>query len=86
MEVFLLSPFKGERPAPAATTYLAADDSYTMASELGMLGKIMDQDLFNMPKVQKGLEQTIKPGVTLGTYQESKVRWLHQLLGEWVEG
>jgi hypothetical protein len=57
-----------------------------MAAELGMLGKIMDQDLFNMPKVQKGLEQTIKPGVTLGTYQESKVRWLHQLLGEWVEG
>jgi len=86
MEVFLLAPFKGERPPPAPTTYLAAEDSYTMAAELGMLGKIMDQDLFNMPKVQKGLEQTIKPGVTLGTYQESKVRWLHQLLGEWVEG
>jgi len=86
MEVFLLAPFKGERPPPAATTYLAPEDSYTMAAELGMLGKIMDQDLFNMPKVQKGLEQTIKPGVTLGTYQESKVRWLHQLLGEWVEG
>jgi len=86
MEVFLLAPFKGERPPPAATTYLAPEDSYTMAGELGMLGKIMDQDLFNMPKVQKGLEQTAKPGVTLGTYQESKVRWLHQLLGQWVEG
>lgn len=86
MEVFLLSPFNGERPRPAKTTYLDADDSYTEATELGMLGKIMDQDLFNMPKVQKGLEQTAKPGVTLATYQESKVRWIHTLLGQWVEG
>jgi phenylpropionate dioxygenase-like ring-hydroxylating dioxygenase large terminal subunit len=86
MEVFLLSPFKGERPRPAKTTYLDADDSYTEATELGMLGKIMDQDLFNMPKVQKGLEQTAKPGITLATYQESKVRWIHTLLGQWVEG
>jgi phenylpropionate dioxygenase-like ring-hydroxylating dioxygenase large terminal subunit len=86
MEVFLLAPFKGERPLPAKTTYLGPDDSYTLAGELGLLGKIMDQDLFNMPKVQKGLEQAFKPGVTLATYQESKVRWLHQLLGQWVEG
>jgi hypothetical protein len=38
-----------------------------------------------MAKVQKGLEMTRKPGVTLANYQESKVRWLHTLLGEWVE-
>ena len=37
-----------------------------------------------MAKVQKGLETTCKPGVTLANYQESKIRWLHQLLGEWV--
>jgi hypothetical protein len=39
-----------------------------------------------MPKVQLGLESTYKPGVTLASYQESKVRWLHHKLGEWVEG
>ena len=39
-----------------------------------------------MPKVQQGLESTYKPGVTLANYQESKVRWLHHRLGEWVEG
>ena len=50
-----------------------------------MLGKVFNQDLFNMAKVQKGLEMTRKPGVTLANYQESKVRWLHTLLGEWVE-
>jgi hypothetical protein len=51
-----------------------------------MLGKVFQQDSFNMPMVQKGLGQTAKPGVTLASYQESKVRWLHQKLGEWVEG
>jgi hypothetical protein len=84
MEIFLLAPFTGERPPPAPTTYLEPNDPYTAAAELGLLGKIMDQDLFNMPKVHKGLRQTAKAGVTLATYQESKVRWLHTLLGEWV--
>jgi nitrite reductase/ring-hydroxylating ferredoxin subunit len=86
MDVFLLSPFAGERPPPAATTHLDFDQDWTDAPELGMLAKVFQQDSFNMPMVQKGLEQTAKPGVTLATYQESKVRWLHQLLGVWVEG
>ena len=86
MDVFLLAPFNGERPPPAKTTHLGPDASFTEAPELGLLGKIFDQDGFNMPKVQKGLEQTRKPGVTLGSYQESKVRWVHQLLDEWLAG
>lgn len=86
MEVFLLSPFRGERPPAAATTFLGPDDEWTDAPELGMLAKVFSQDSFNMPKVQKGLEATAKPGITLANYQESKVRWLHQLLGQWVEG
>jgi hypothetical protein len=31
-----------------------------------------------------GLESTFKPGVTLANYQESKVRWLHDKITEWV--
>ena len=79
-------PFKGERPPPAAVHWLTDDETFTDAPELGMLGKVFNQDLFNMPNVQKGLETTFKPGITLGNYQESKVRWLHDKLGEWVEG
>ena len=85
MEIFLLSPFEGERPPAAATTYLGPDDEWTDAPELGMLAKVFSQDSFNMPMVQKGLEATAKPGVTLANYQESKVRWLHEQLGKWVE-
>jgi hypothetical protein len=39
-----------------------------------------------MANVQLGLEATFKPGVTLANYQESKVRWLHEKLTEFVEG
>jgi phenylpropionate dioxygenase-like ring-hydroxylating dioxygenase large terminal subunit len=85
MEVLFLSPFTGERPPPAAVRRLCVDDSWTVATELGMLAKVFDQDVFNMAKVQLGLETTFKPGITLANYQESKVRWLHDLLGEFVQ-
>jgi phenylpropionate dioxygenase-like ring-hydroxylating dioxygenase large terminal subunit len=82
MECIMLSPFEGERPAPAQIHWLEEEE--TWSSALGFLGKVFDQDAFNMPKVQLGLESTYKPGFTLGNYQESKVRWLHHKLGEWV--
>ena len=83
MEVLLIAPFTGERPPPAEINWLDADQPWTDAAELGLLGKVFMQDTFNMAKVQLGLETTRKPGVTLATYQESKVRWLHDKLGEW---
>jgi phenylpropionate dioxygenase-like ring-hydroxylating dioxygenase large terminal subunit len=84
MDVYFLSPFRGERPAPAPTTHLGPDQPWTDAPELGMLAKVFEQDTFNLPKVQKGLRQTVKPGITLGHYQESKVRWLQHRLAEWL--
>lgn len=84
MEVLFLAPFKGQRPPPAPIHHLGVDESWTEAPELGMLAKVFDQDTFNMANVQLGLEASFKPGVTFSAYQESKVRWLHQLLGEWV--
>ena len=84
MEVFFLSPFIGERPPPAKQHHLGVDDPWTDAPQLGMLAKVFEQDVFNMAKVQKGLETTRKPGATFSNYQESKIRWIHQLLGEFV--
>lgn len=84
MEVMFLSPFSGDRPAPAVRRDLGVDEPWTNAPELGMLAKVFDQDVFNMSKVQLGLETTFKPGVTLSTYQESKVRWLHHRLDDFM--
>ena len=37
-----------------------------------------------MANVQLGLETTLRSGVLLSEYQESKVRWLHRKLTEWT--
>jgi phenylpropionate dioxygenase-like ring-hydroxylating dioxygenase large terminal subunit len=86
MECIFLAPYSGEKPPPAPVHWLTEDETFTDAAELGMLGKVFNQDLANMSKVQRGLETTRKPGITLGNYQESKIRWLHDKLGDWVQG
>jgi len=88
MECIFLAPIpaNGERPPPAPIHWLEEHETFTDAPELGLLGKVFNQDLFNMPKLQLGLETTFKPGITLANYQESKVRWSHQLLDEWMNG
>jgi phenylpropionate dioxygenase-like ring-hydroxylating dioxygenase large terminal subunit len=85
MECLFLAPYRGERPPPCDVHWLTEDETFTDAPELGLLGKVFDQDLFNMAKVQLGLETTRKPGITLADYQESKVRWLHHRLDRWIE-
>jgi phenylpropionate dioxygenase-like ring-hydroxylating dioxygenase large terminal subunit len=84
MEVIFLAPFTGERPLPAPIRWLGEHETFTDEPGLGMLAKIFNQDLYNMPRVQAGLESTSKPGVTLANYQESKVRWLNATLDEWL--
>ncbi len=85
MECIFLAPYQGEKPPPCDVHWLTEDETFTDAVELGMLGKVFNQDLFNMAKVQLGLEMTRKPGLTLGNYQESKIRWLHAKFTEWVD-
>ncbi|MFZ9565617.1 MAG: aromatic ring-hydroxylating dioxygenase subunit alpha, partial [Ilumatobacteraceae bacterium] len=74
-----------EKPKNAPIRHLGVDEPFTDEPGLGMLAKVFEQDVFNMSKVQLGLETTRKPGITLANYQESKVRWLHQRLGEFID-
>lgn len=85
MEVLFLSPYSGPKPPNATIRHLAHDEPFTNEPGLGMLAKVFEQDVFNMSKVQLGLETTRKPGITLANYQEAKVRWLHQRLGEFID-
>lgn len=80
MDVYFLSPFKGERPAPAKVRWLDIDDDWTAATELGTSARVFDQDAFNMPHVQTGLKTTKATKVALARYQESKIRHIHHLL------
>ena len=84
MECMLLAPFTGERPPPAPIHWLAEDDSWLDAPELGMLARVFDQDSFNLPKVQRGLESTQRPGLVLSASQETKIRHFHAVLDRYL--
>jgi nitrite reductase/ring-hydroxylating ferredoxin subunit len=80
MDILLLAPWPKDkpRPAPAKPRKLGFDDPWTMAPELLSLSKITDQDVFNVPSVQRGLKAKSPPYVWYGNYQEMKIRNFHR--------
>jgi len=54
------------------------------APEIGGLGPVFDQDDSNMPAVQKGMMASKKGAVSLASYQESRIRHLHQTLDKYL--
>ncbi|OAI40434.1 iron-sulfur protein [bacterium SCGC AG-212-C10] len=85
MECMLLAPLPpGDRPPSAAIHWLEFDDDWTRAPELGMLARIFNQDVFNIPKVQIGLKAMKQPEVVFASYNETKIRHFHELLDLWV--
>ena len=86
MECYYMSPFAGERPDPALIHWLAEDEPWTNAPELGVLAKVFTQDTFNLPNVQIGLTAAQYDEVVLANYQETKIRHFQHLLSKWVNG
>jgi len=87
MECLYLQPFRGKRPKPAEITWLTEDDDWTKASELGFLSRVFNQDIFNLPKVQKGLRAAVAGGggtAVLANYEEAKIRHFHHLYDKWL--
>jgi len=80
MEVIYLSPFRGKRPPPAPVHWLADDEDWTFAPELGFLARVFNQDTFNLGKVQRGLHASVRTEIPFARYQESKIRHFHALL------
>ena len=61
------------------------DDDWVQAPELGMLARIFNQDVFNIPKVQLGLKAAKQPFVQFASYEEAKIRHFHELLEKWIQ-
>jgi phenylpropionate dioxygenase-like ring-hydroxylating dioxygenase large terminal subunit len=80
MEVMLLAPWpEGKpKPPPAALHELGLDEPWTNAIELGSLGRILDQDMANLPNVYLGLKTKQPPYVWFSAYQESILRNFHR--------
>jgi hypothetical protein len=84
MECMVLSPFVGERPPDAQLRMLGVDDDWTEAYELGLLTRVFNQDVYNLPRVQEGLESGAIDHVIFARYQETKIRMLHTELERWI--
>ncbi|MEU1275461.1 aromatic ring-hydroxylating dioxygenase subunit alpha [Streptomyces sp. NPDC005799] len=88
LEIFYLTPVpEGQpRPEPAKVHWLERDGDWLDAPELGSLGAIVNQDRINMPEIQRGLKALprTKPGITLASYQESRIRHFHARLMDYI--
>lgn len=86
MECMYLAPVAPGEPRPPAAPihYLGPDDDWVDAPELGMLAKVFNQDVVNMPQMQKGLKTLKNPEIIFANYGETKPRHFHQLLDAWI--
>lgn len=84
--MIMADPPAGEpEPKSAPLRWVAEDEQFTDVTELGLLGPVFDQDIDNMVFVQRGMKATLKKGLTLAQYQESRIRQMHQTLTSYVQ-
>ncbi len=73
------------KPKTGPVHWLGPDEDYSAAPELGGLCAVFNQDLANLPRIQRGLKSMTKPGVTLANYQEIRIRQFHQDLDAYLD-
>lgn len=88
-DVRLLMPYAegSERPPSALPIEIGADETVAEgAPEFKFLAMIFDQDMNNMPRIQRGLRSSAPTigHTNLGIYQESLIQHWHELLEEHV--
>ncbi|MEC7879667.1 MAG: aromatic ring-hydroxylating dioxygenase subunit alpha, partial [Actinomycetota bacterium] len=72
-------------PPPADYIELGIDQEWTeLIPVIGNLARVFQQDSFNLPKVQKGLETFKADGLTLTKYQEIKIRHWHSMAERFI--
>ena len=49
------------------------------------IGLVMDQDSYNLPRVQKGMNSRAYKGLLIN-YRERRIRHMHKVLDNYLEG
>jgi phenylpropionate dioxygenase-like ring-hydroxylating dioxygenase large terminal subunit len=87
MDILILRPYPkdGPKPDPVPIRYLDFDEPVMLAAdEIGApLAEVYDQDVENLPWVQKGL-RSLPGGVAFSVYMEARLRRHHQMLDEFI--
>ena len=95
--VFILAGFVGyaiitrvppvQEPSRAPKMhFLGVDQKWTEAPELGILGDVFEQDMANLPFVQRGLKSSKNGKVELANYQEIQIRQFQNTLMKYLNG
>jgi phenylpropionate dioxygenase-like ring-hydroxylating dioxygenase large terminal subunit len=88
MDIFILTRYPEGEAAPedAPTRRLGIDQPFSDAADVmgAGLARVFDQDGANLPQVQKGLKASKKGKVTLGNYQEVRIRHFHQTIDKYL--
>jgi nitrite reductase/ring-hydroxylating ferredoxin subunit len=84
--LFLMpKPKDGSQPEAADATFLKHGQSFAEAPGMDPgFGLILDQDTDNLTLQQQGLEASAKPGITLGNYQEIRVRHFEKAVEKYM--
>ncbi|MCH6546934.1 MAG: hypothetical protein IH798_00680 [Gemmatimonadetes bacterium] len=79
--VFVRDAYMQQRLAKGSDSEdrLGPDDDFTLAPEMGGLARVLNQDCYNLPKIQKGLKTKADPYVHFSAYSEGKIRHFHEL-------
>jgi nitrite reductase/ring-hydroxylating ferredoxin subunit len=86
-EVMFLRPVPkdGKRPETAEPIHLRDDQSFKEAAGMDPgFGAILDQDTDNLFLQQEGLEASVKRGLTLGNYQEVRIRHFEKAVDKYL--
>jgi len=89
MEIMVLCQLASgaERPPDVPVRRLGENELFSEAPELGKeLGTIFDQDLFNMPMIQKGMHNLESGELVLANYHEVRIRHYHQTIDKYING
>ena len=86
MEIIRMFPTPaGEEPTSCPIHEIGLDGTFLDAPELGpFLAPVAYQDEALLPRVQRGMRTSVKPGITLTDYQESLIRNQHRLLEHYI--
>ncbi len=88
IDIMKLDPVpEGEsRPGAAKTRVLDEGESWADAEELGVFGRVFNQDGSTFGRVQRGLRASVRPSTVLSRYQESRIRHFHATLDAYIAG
>jgi phenylpropionate dioxygenase-like ring-hydroxylating dioxygenase large terminal subunit len=88
IDIMVLEPIPegADRPPAVATRVIGPDETWADVPELGVFGRVFNQDGSTFGRVQRGLRASVRPATTLASYQESRIRHFHATLDAYLGG